>query len=140
FGGLLAPLLATNGLYGLDLESYVWGGYGLYTQLWGMLLLPLALAQCYAALRTGHGYFWAVLLLAATVLSHVVLGYLALASGVLFALLPVLGRLSKAIAIKDVWRRGKRLALLLALVGLVAAYFLVPFWLDGAYLNRSVWE
>ena len=39
-----------------------------------------------------------------------------------------------------VWRRGKRLVLLLVLVGLVAAYFLVPFLLDSAYMNRSVWE
>ena len=49
--GLVASLLATNGLYGLDFASYVWRGYGMYTQLWGMLLLPPALAQGYATLR-----------------------------------------------------------------------------------------
>jgi hypothetical protein len=139
-GGLVAPLIATNGLYGLEFGSYVWRGSGLYTQLWGMVPLPLALAQCYATLRTGRGHVWAVLLLAVTVLSHVVLGYIALASVVLLAVLPALGRLSKAIARYEVWRRGKRLVLLLDLVALVAAYFLVPFWLGGAYLNRSVWE
>src|SRR5205823_13868014 len=48
-GGLVASLLATNGLYGLDFASYVWRGYGLYTQLVGMLLLPLALARGYIA-------------------------------------------------------------------------------------------
>ncbi|TEU19093.1 MAG: hypothetical protein E3J21_04590 [Anaerolineales bacterium] len=189
-GGLVAPLLATDGLYGLDFGSYVWGGHGLYTQLWGMLLLPPALAQGYAALREGRGYFWATLLLAATLLSHLLFGYIALASLVLFTFLPVLGQRGKGttgISVQpslgveplggendaklgrsfgkhrlkpplqngnwqkaeppdrlptsdDVWRRAKRLILLLALVALVTAYFWVPFLLDNPYLNRSVWE
>src|SRR5262249_42965391 len=39
-----------------------------------------------------------------------------------------------------VWGRVGRLLLLLALVAVAASYFLVPFFLDGAYMNRSVWE
>ncbi len=129
---LVAPLLATKGLFGFDDESYVWLGYGMYTQLWGMVLLPPALAQGYRTLRDGGGYFWSVLLVAAVVLSHLVLGYIALVSLVLFALL----RPSPA----EVWRRGKRLALVLALAGIVTSYFIVPVLLDNAYLNRSVFE
>src|SRR5207245_483828 len=59
--GLTSSLIATNGLYGLEFGTYVWSGYGLYTQLWGQLLLPPALAQGYAAVRDGRGYFWAIL-------------------------------------------------------------------------------
>jgi hypothetical protein len=92
FGGLAAPLLATDGLYGLDMNSYLWQGYGMYTQLWGAFLLPLALAQGYATLRTGRGYAASIALLAATALSHLVFGYIALASLLLLALLPALGR------------------------------------------------
>ena len=51
FSGMAAPLLATNGLYGFDFASYVWRGYGLYTQVWGMFLLPLALAFGYRSMR-----------------------------------------------------------------------------------------
>src|SRR3990172_1784964 len=87
-GGLVSPLLATNYLYGFDFNSYVWRGSGLYTQLWGMVLLPLTLAQGYAVLKTGRGYFWAVLLLAATLFSHLMIGYIALVSLILFAALP----------------------------------------------------
>src|SRR6266550_6751947 len=47
--GLIASMLATNGLFGFDYGSYVWSGYGLYTQLWAMFILPLALAHCYHA-------------------------------------------------------------------------------------------
>ncbi len=60
-GALVSSLIATNYLYGFDYGSYIWSGSGLYTQLWGMLLLPMALAQGYVALKTGRGYFLAVL-------------------------------------------------------------------------------
>jgi len=146
-GGLLAPLIATDGLYGLDDASYVWSGYGLYTQLWGMFLLPPAVAQGYAALRDGRGYAWATLLLAATLLSHLVVGYIALLSlGVLF----LEGALRRgthaprgegaASLLTFVRQRGPRLFLLLALVMLVTAYFWVPAVIDRGYTNRSVWE
>ncbi len=62
FGALVSGLIATNGLYGLDLTSYIWSGYGLYTQLWGMVLLPPALAACYVVMRDGRGYGLAALL------------------------------------------------------------------------------
>jgi hypothetical protein len=133
FSALVAPLIATDGrLHGLDFSSYVWRGHGLYTQLWGMVLLPPTLAQGYRALRDGRGYLGAVLLLAATTLSHLVFGYLAVGSLALFALL--------GSGLWTVARRGGRLVLVLALVGLVTAYFLAPLLLDGAFRNSSVWE
>ncbi|HHZ68174.1 MAG TPA: hypothetical protein EYN52_09765, partial [Alphaproteobacteria bacterium] len=63
-GGIVASLTATPGLFGLDLDSYVWRGHGLYTQLWAMVLLPPSLALSYRVMRDGKGYFWATLLLA----------------------------------------------------------------------------
>jgi uncharacterized membrane protein len=140
FGALIAPLISTDGLYGLGYSSYVWGGYGLYTQLWGVVLLPPALAQAYTALREGKGYFWAVPLLGAALLSHLVVGYIALVTILLFVFLPVLGKRAGRLDGDDVRRRLKRVSLLLALVALVTAYFLLPFLLDSPYLNRSVWE
>src|SRR5581483_6395717 len=129
--GLAASLLATNGLYGFDVGSYVWRGYGMYTQLWGMVLLPPTVAQGYVTLREGRGFFWTLLLLAATLMSHLVSGYIAGVSLVVVALLcGPRGAL---------WRRGARLALLGALLALVLAYFLVPYLLDSTYMNRSVW-
>jgi hypothetical protein len=138
--GLVAPLLATNYLYGFDFNSYVWRGSGLYTQLWGMVLLPLTLAQGYAVLRTGRGHVWAVLLLSATLLSHLIFGYIATLSLFLLALVPAMRRPTTGSVLGRIWARSRRWILLLILLGLAAAYFLVPFWLDRAYLNRSVWE
>ncbi|MDB5059501.1 MAG: hypothetical protein JWO59_2973, partial [Chloroflexi bacterium] len=139
FSGLVASLVSTNGLYGFELGSYVWSGFGLYTQIWGMLLLPPALAQCYTTLRNGNGYFWAVLLLAASTLSHLVFGYIGLVSVVLFTFLPALQWPLRATLAELLWRRIKRLAILLALVGVVTAYFFVPLLQDAAYQNRTVW-
>ena len=76
-GGLVASLAATNDLFGLGYVSYITRGWGLYTQLWAMVLLPPALALSYRVLREGKGYFWATLLLAATLMSNVLYGYMA---------------------------------------------------------------
>ncbi len=131
FAGVLASLLATDGLYGMDWASYVWRGYGLYTQLWGMWLLPPALAGLYVTLRDGRAYAGTAALLALTLLSHTVLGYVAMLSGLLFLLLG---------GHAGFWRRAGRLALVYLLVFAAAAYFLVPFVRDHLYMNRSVWE
>jgi hypothetical protein len=138
--GLVSSLIATKGLFGLEYGTYVWRGSGLYTQLWGMFLLPLALARCYETLFEKRGYLWSVVLLVATMLSHVVLGYVALGSIVAMVFLGEWKRSARTPAGGDFRARAQRLLILLILVGLVAAYFVVPFLLDGAYMNRSVWE
>ena len=76
-GGLVASLIVTNGIAGLGYGSYIVGGLGIYTQLWAMVLMPLALAFGYRVIQEGRGYFWAVLLLAATLMSHLLYGYMA---------------------------------------------------------------
>ena len=46
-GALFATHLSTDGLYGLDPSSFLWRGYGLSSQLFAMIWLPLALAYSY---------------------------------------------------------------------------------------------
>ena len=129
--GVVSSLLATNGLLGLEMGSYIWRGSGLFTQLWGMWFLPPALAGMYVTLREGKSYAGTALLVAATLLSHTVLGYIALLSGGLFVFL---GGWAPA------GRRLLRLLLLFLLVALLASYFIIPFLQDHGYMNRSVWE
>jgi hypothetical protein len=89
-GGLVASLIATAGTSGFEYTSYIGSAQGLYTQLWAMVLMPPALAAGYRVLREGQGYFWAVLLLAATLLSHLLYGYMAFITlGVLTFILPM---------------------------------------------------
>ena len=138
-GGLVAPLAATNGLYGFDFRSYVFAGWGLYTQLWGMVLLPPALAVGYRVLREGRGYFWATLLLASTLMSHLIYGYMAfLTLGILTLIQPI--QISNPMSLAGTLLRSwRRLIILFLLVVVVTSYFLVPFFLDLEYFNRSVW-
>lgn len=131
--GLVASLLATNGLLGFEFGSYVWRGSGLYTQLWGMVWLPPALAQGFTTLRTGRGYALSALLLAVVLLGHLVIGYIAVVSLAVLALL-------LAFSTPERWAPLRRLLGLLVLLALVTAYFWLPYVLDGAYMNRSVWE
>ena len=186
-GGLVASLIVTPGIFGFGYISYVWRGHGLYSQLWAMLLMPPAIAIGYRVLREGRGYFWATLLLAATLMSHVLYVYMAfLTLGILTFIRPIpfklpwntshrsetraerrrtgpnarpadsIGRsrrspmaempestspISTAKAlVEDIWRRWRRLVILLLLVSAVTSYFLVPLFLDRQYLNRSVWH
>ncbi len=46
-GALIASNLSTDGLYGLDPSSFLWRGYGLSSQLFAMIWLPLAIAYSY---------------------------------------------------------------------------------------------
>jgi len=126
---LVAPLLSTPHLYGLSFESYLWGGSGLYAQLFASVLAPLATAAAYRAVSTGRGVRWAALLCAATFVSQLVYGYIVALSTL--ALVP-LGP-----------QRGRRLAravLILAACFVIGSYFFVPALRDAELANRSVWE
>lgn len=131
--GLLCSLIATNGLYGFEYISYVWRGYGMHTQLWGMFFMPMALANGYMALREGRGYFGAVALIAATTLSHLVTGYITFLSLGLLALL-------SGNSLSMIGQNIKRLALITLFVVIVISYFLLPYVLNSPYMNRSIWE
>ena len=136
---VVASLISTQGLQGFEYNSYVWGGYGLYTQIWGMDLLPLAVACSYRALRFGRGIIAAVVITSATLLSHLVYGYVSVASIVVITFLPALQWPYYPSLGQELRRRVKRLALMLTLDGLITAYFFIPLVLDRLYVNRTVW-
>jgi hypothetical protein len=82
-------MLTSASSYGFEQGSYTWYGYGLWAQLWGMWLLPIALGFTWRAV-TGKGqYALAALTVALTIASHLVLGYFAaLAIGVFAIVTP----------------------------------------------------
>ena len=126
---LIAPLLSTPHLYGFGFESYMWGGSGLYAQLFAAVLLPLAFSESYRAVSTGRGLAVAAALLAATFISQLVYGYMA-----------ALSVLSFVVPGGDRRRRALRIGVLLVTAFLVGAYFFVPALRDAEFANHSVWE
>ena len=125
-GGLtavMAPLISSVTLYGFEYGSYAWRGNGMWSQLWGMWLLPLTLALTYRSITRGNRYALAALFLALTLSCHFLTGIMAvLGMGIWVLLVP-----------KEIPRRIGRAALV-GIGGLAgAAWLLVPVTTDGAY-------
>ena len=101
---LVAPLLATNGLYSLEYGSFLWRGNGLYTQAWAMHFLPLSLGFALRAVQSGQGLAHAGLFLALTFVSHLMYGYIGALSACLLVVLPhpSLSRLRRAVRVASV--------------------------------------
>jgi hypothetical protein len=120
---LVSPLIVSAPTLGYEWGSYAWRGYGTWSQVWGMWLLPFAWGLGFRAVVRGRSYAWAALAVAMTIAVHLLTGYLALLSlGVLVLLRP------------RRFLEGIRRA---ALVGigsvLIAAWVVVPLLLDRAY-------
>lgn len=117
---IIAPLLGSSTNRGFEWNATF--GLGLWSQAWGMLLLPLAWGASRRAVVRGRGVVTASLLLGATVASHLLVGYLAMAVVPLWVL-----------ASPRAWRRRAPRALLVWVGGLASvAWFLLPLLADRA--------
>ncbi len=129
---VLLPVSASG--YGHELGSYVWRGYGMFPQLWGMWLTPIALGLTWRAVDEGRRPVAAGAVLGVTVLAHAIVGYLAALTVVLWVVLggSIVGRAKRAVVI--------------ALAALcTTAWFLVPLAVDstgatyGGYQRGTFW-
>ncbi len=127
FGALLASHLSTDGLYGLDPASFLWRGYGLSSQLFAMVFLPLAVACAYRYFQTKRGLLPAVLFLVLTTAGHLGVGIMAFLSLIPLALV----------------KPKKTIIPLLTLSA--AAIFFLSYWIGPAFFtdnfhNFSFWD
>ena len=113
-------------------------GAGLYSQLWAMVLLPPALAMSFRVLTHGKGYFWSVVLLAATLMSHLMYGYMAFLTLGILAFIGVIEVSNRQSLVAGMILRWRRLITLFILVLAVTSYFLIPVFLDREFFNASV--
>jgi hypothetical protein len=126
---LLTPLLVSVTGYGYESFSYTWLGNGLWSQEWGMFLLPLAWGCSWRAVNAhGRGkYALAALVVGLTIAVHFLTGYFALLSIGVFVIV--------------VWRglvpRIGRAALVFGGAALVASWVVVPLVTGAAYFNLS---
>ena len=129
---LLAPLISTNFLYGVEFGSYTWAGSGLFPQAVASHLFLITLGLSFLALRKGRHIVLAGAMLGLTCLAHLIYGYMAALSVVLLAVLPD----------AEVGRRVRVLRTLLvgSTAALLAAFQLVPLILDAGNINHSRWE
>lgn len=124
---LVSPLLVSLPGYGYEHGSYVWLGYGMWSQLWAMWLLPIAIALSWRAVARGRSYALAALATALTIALHLIMGYLALlALGVWVLVKP-----------SEFRQRFIRAVIVGAGTVLTAAWVLVPLIQDSPYSLRS---
>ena len=126
---LVSPLLASTPGYGYELGSYAWRGYGMWSQLWAMWLMPLAWGFSWRAVSQSKPtrYAVAALVVGLTAAFHFLSGYLAfLVLGVWVLIRP--GEFRK--------RLGRA-----ALVGfgavLIISWVVVPLLLDSRWTSQS---
>ena len=75
----MAPFLVSATGVGFEQQAYVWIGYGVWTQLWASVTLPLAWGFGWQAIRHERHRFAAALFIALTCALHFETGYLAFA-------------------------------------------------------------
>jgi uncharacterized membrane protein len=128
---MLAPLISTNFLFGIEYGSFTWAGSGLFPQAVATHFLLLAIGFGYGAIRHGRRPVIAGVLVGLTLLAHLIYGYIAALTLVLLAVVPA-----------EV-PRGARL-LRTAGIGVVAflisAFQVLPLLADRSLINHSVWE
>ncbi len=146
-GALLASQISTDGLYGLDPASFVWRGYGLSSQLFSTIWLPLAIAYAwrYFTNRTSSRFLWpAIASLAATTAGHLGMGIIGFMSVGVLAISPsvqsILTQSWDKKTAKDLMDTLLKLCFVFGGVGLLLGYWIVPILRDGNYHNISVWD
>ena len=125
----VSPLLVSASGYGFEHGSYVWQGYGVYSQLWAMWLLPVTWGLTWRAVTRGKYYAAAVLALALTIACHFIVGYLALLTVGVWVLVGGSGFV----------RRVGRGALVAVGSLLVASWVIVPLVSDAKWTTQSAY-
>jgi hypothetical protein len=117
--------------YGIEFNSYVWRGLGMYTQLWAIHLALLSVACLHTVLYRGRGYVAAILACSALGLSHLIYSYIvAVAAVVMFIAGLKAGNLRARIG---------RLAAVGGIAGVIGSYLVVPLVLAKPFASTSVY-
>lgn len=123
----VAPLMASAPGLGFEDASYIWRGLGVWTQLWGCWLLPIAMGLSFRAIVKGNSQAIAAVAVALTFACNFITGYFA------FLLLPVWALASNKDRIRNLWRAAG------VCLGAFAAgsWVIVPLLSDKSWTNRT---
>jgi hypothetical protein len=122
-----APLVTSTPGFGYEASSYTWEGWGMWSQLWGMWLLPLAWALTWRAVARRGSIALAALVLSLTLACHYMTGYLAFMSvGVVVI-----------VGLRDLRERITRGVLVLLAALAASAWVVVPVLLDRTWIVKD---
>jgi hypothetical protein len=164
---LLSTQISTDGLYGLDVSSFTWRGFGVFSQLVAMIFLPLSLAQIYHTIYiyikrqrvTFFNLLLSILFLGAAFASHLAFGYIAIISAVLIPLsftklsaveivrIPLIGNIHWGKTRGRIYRQINKffrsylmLFLIYALTFILLSYWFIPLFTHSALHAKSFWD
>ena len=122
-----SSLLSGNHRYGFEYDSYVWRGFGVFTQLFAMHLSFVALATLHRVANRGTGIAAAALASSALVLSHLLYAYILAITAVVLLLFGITRANAAA--------RVGRFAVVGAVTAVATSYMWLPFFMQSAYVN-----
>ncbi len=122
-----STLLSGDFRYGFEYDSYVWQGWGMYTQLWAMHLSFLSVAAIYRAIDDGKRLWLAALLFGLLVLTHLLYAYITAMALVLI----VLWGLNRT----NFVGRVVRVVIVGAFAAAISSYMWLPLLTGSAYDN-----
>ena len=124
---VVAPVVAAVTSLGYEHGAYIWRGYGVWSQMWAMWTLPLALGLTWQAMRHRKHVVWAAVAIGVTCCFHLTTAYLAFIwVGVLFVVKPT------------EWRSRLRIGASILIAGaLVASWLLLPLLTDLKWTSAS---
>jgi hypothetical protein len=122
-----SSLLSGNHRYGFEYDSYIWRGFGVFTQLFAMHLSFIALATLHRLANRGTGIVAAALACTALTLSHLLYAYMLAITAVVVLLF---GATRATIA-----GRVGRFAIVGTIVAVATSYMWVPFFMHAVYVN-----
>ena len=127
-----SPLLSGDFRYGFDYDSYIWRGFGMFTQLAAMHLSFVTVAVAWSALRSRKrsDIVWLALALAALVLTHLIYAYM---MAITLGVLAIVGSESRG----DIVRRVLRLVYAGIPAAALSAWLWLPFIAQPAFLGAS---
>ncbi|MEP6694208.1 MAG: hypothetical protein ABJB39_06155 [Chloroflexota bacterium] len=128
-GAGASSLVSGDHRYGFEYDSYVWRGFGLFTQLFAMHLSFIAIALLHRVANRGTGIVAAALACTALALSHLLYAYMLAITAVV---LLVFG-----ITRANAARRVLRFALVGAVTAAATSYMWLPFFMQAAYVYAT---
>lgn len=122
-----SSLLSGNHRYGFEYDSYVWRGFGVFTQLFAMHLSFVALATLHRVANKGTGIGAAAVACTALALSHLLYAYMLAITAVVLLVFGITRANAAA--------RIGRFAVVGAVTAAATSYMWLPFFMQSAYVN-----
>ncbi|MEI7925998.1 MAG: hypothetical protein WCI61_07425 [Chloroflexota bacterium] len=130
-----ASLLSADHKYGIEFDSFVWRGWGMYTQLWAIHLSFITLACLWRLARTGRGAVAAIVAASALVVSHLLYAEMMVITGAVVVLVGLVG-LDRA----TLRQRLAQFAAVGGAIALITSYLWVSYLQFGPYVGESPYD